>query len=966
MPATVKSPPSLLTAVEAARRLGVTPELIYAYALRPPKRAAEGRRLAAVDTEGRTFFATAELDAFEAYLKAPWSGPGVARPAIPTAIVDHLRVEAGGACARCGSGAAVDNAHIEPYAATRSHHHGNLIRLCSACHRAFDGGLLSKVEILVLKERLVGRVRGMLKAAAGLGDGLLLGDIPPCTPAFVGRARDVETLVAALRTCRTVLVSGVGGVGKTQLVLHGLGRADTGRPVFWIGVDALRTVGDVGSALAALGTSLGARSRAELPLVLDRVRACVVLDGVERLTEDFDGLDDLLDSLMASATSTQFVLTSHVLFPGVPFEAVLRLSGLAPEAARSVLVRNVVVGSRDEPAVERLIEFADGHPLSLRIMTALIAHFGSASVVADRIANQGARALAVPKRAGQTPATSINVCLALAFSRLAEQERRLLWVAAHSPAGFLPQTLDTEGLGLSDLDEAIAGLAQWNFVEAVPYRASEVVYALSPVRAFARDAFECDPIASEDDLAWNFTSGVAAHSAMLDLGLVRGGLVEAGMHYLERELPNALAALDLVTARLADGRFHQVLETFAGSLMMFLFTCGRFEVGIDVMRRAVDAAAQAGRVANALENLAQLQTLASRAELHGQAREALAEAERLGASSTGRVLAHLRYMQAHGAEKAGDYTAQERLSREAFTLFSHGAAVTHHGAMALFSQARALEFIGRTGEALPLYETVLDVLERENDPINQGSTLHHLGNCLEAAGAYDRALSSYLEAGRRFSDLGAVEFRGNALGEAGLLLIGHDPSQCIDSLVDPSLVLAGLEDCAEQIRCRMLVSDDFDLRRFHVTYRKFAGAMALASFTSANTLLVDAGETLYHHVLAPFVERHSLTEREALDEYGVAAFNLQWLANLCAELGRIAQPEGRGQLPSWSEAEALSSLTGQAFVGPMHSLMFRWLATYLRRHRGVIGCDANALEKAVDQSEQGAPFSLPGVMLAGT
>jgi hypothetical protein len=128
----------LSSPLEAAYHLGITSELLFQYTKRGFTKASGIRTLAAVDSAGQTRFARSELDAFDALLASPWPSEAVNRPTIPKAILDHLRAESLNQCARCGSGIGVDTAHIRSWAESRSHHHANLLRLCSSCHREHD------------------------------------------------------------------------------------------------------------------------------------------------------------------------------------------------------------------------------------------------------------------------------------------------------------------------------------------------------------------------------------------------------------------------------------------------------------------------------------------------------------------------------------------------------------------------------------------------------------------------------------------------------------------------------------------------------------------------------------------------------------------------------------------------------------------------------------------------------------
>jgi ATP/maltotriose-dependent transcriptional regulator MalT len=109
-------------------------------------------------------------------------------------------------------------------------------------------------------------------------------------------------MVDALRSGRSAIISGVGGIGKTELLAQALNRAETGRPVLWIDVDQFRTTLDLISALrAALATNGVACSEDAIGPQLDELQACLVFDGIERgLVSDLEELEDAIASLFAN------------------------------------------------------------------------------------------------------------------------------------------------------------------------------------------------------------------------------------------------------------------------------------------------------------------------------------------------------------------------------------------------------------------------------------------------------------------------------------------------------------------------------------------------------------------------------------------------------------------------------------------------------------------------------------------
>ncbi|CAN1546802.1 HNH nuclease [Rhabdaerophilaceae bacterium] len=167
-------PPMLLSEIESAIYLKMTPELLRYFTSRAVK-SGEGRKLVFVERDGVRWYDKGELDSFNSYLLAPWPKKhGAQRPHLPSKIKEEIMLEAAAACPVCGHEASGEAAHIEPVAKTMSHHPGGLIWLCPTHHTVVDKVAVAhnvKMEtIRVLKEVLVNRrlrVLNLERAASG-------------------------------------------------------------------------------------------------------------------------------------------------------------------------------------------------------------------------------------------------------------------------------------------------------------------------------------------------------------------------------------------------------------------------------------------------------------------------------------------------------------------------------------------------------------------------------------------------------------------------------------------------------------------------------------------------------------------------------------------------------------------------------------------------------------------------------
>lgn len=413
-----------LDPLEAAHHLGITPELLFAYVRYSPKAIGneEGRRLPASTRDGSTVFRLSDLQSFDAYLRQPWSEPGDERPDIPAYIAAHLRVESGGQCARCGRGFNVQTAHIEDYAKSRSHHHHNLIRLCSLCHGEFDSKrILAADEIAALKAGLVEATRARL-ARRIKGSVTTLQPPPLPTGYFMGREEILERVVNALTSSRLLCLQGPGGIGKTQLALHALRRWNEAARTLWLDAEPHSSEADIS---AALTSSMAAVIGQAVPFAndfgaIDTHVDVVVFDGIEILqTEVLAKFQEFVSRLAMGTKTVRIVITSQLELLEVEGLEQILVPPLAPDASL-VLVRAVAgeVANRSDnaaegqvAALEKIIGFADGHPLTLRLAAQLIRYFKSPSIAAQRISQLGSATIATPGRVKHTRGTSLEACL---------------------------------------------------------------------------------------------------------------------------------------------------------------------------------------------------------------------------------------------------------------------------------------------------------------------------------------------------------------------------------------------------------------------------------------------------------------------------------------------------------------------------------------------------------------------------
>jgi DNA-binding SARP family transcriptional activator/tetratricopeptide (TPR) repeat protein len=260
--------------------------------------------------------------------------------------------------------------------------------------------------------------------------------LPARPPSFVGRAVEVAALTTALRDgpaparrCRTVVVSGPGGTGKTTLALRVAHEVRDLFPDGHLFAD-LRTSSDADSlfpfpsgdsrppgtsrsaialntdALAGLLRALGVGGPDLPPCPNERAELFRRLCAGRRLLVLMDDADpDTVASLLPPDAGSAVIVTSRRRVPGLPADARVDLGMLSEPEARELLAS--VVGpdrlAAEPEATKAVLERCAGSPLAVRIAAGRLAtrpawpigHFAGRLSDGDRLSELRAGGLAV-------------------------------------------------------------------------------------------------------------------------------------------------------------------------------------------------------------------------------------------------------------------------------------------------------------------------------------------------------------------------------------------------------------------------------------------------------------------------------------------------------------------------------------------------------------------------------------------
>jgi DNA-binding SARP family transcriptional activator len=240
--------------------------------------------------------------------------------------------------------------------------------------------------------------------------------LPARPPSFVGRAVEVAALTAALRDgpvpagrCRTVVVSGPGGTGKTTLALRVAHEVRDHYPDGQLFAD-LRTSTDATAlgtdALAGLLRALGVGGSDLPPCPQERAELFRQLCTGRRLLVLMDDADpETVASLLPPGSGSAVIVTSRRRLPTLPADARVDLGMFSEPEARRLLAS--VVGpdrlAAEPEATTAVLERCAGSPLAVRIAAGRLAtrpawpigHFAGLLRDGDRLDELRAGGLAV-------------------------------------------------------------------------------------------------------------------------------------------------------------------------------------------------------------------------------------------------------------------------------------------------------------------------------------------------------------------------------------------------------------------------------------------------------------------------------------------------------------------------------------------------------------------------------------------
>ncbi|MBW9076395.1 ATP-binding protein [Rhizobium pusense] len=307
------------------------------------------------------------------------------------------------------------------------------------------------VKECLLDDRLVARIAPILPNLRRISEQYAASQrVPDLDKAFRGRKGEIDAVKGKLSNNRCVVISGMGGIGKTELacaVAHAV--RSQYEQVIWIDAAALKDPMELGA--------FDVRSNGYKLNVLGIVQtqsALVILDNV---AVDLD-----LDTLTAKCgPASSILLTSQVAWGSDP----LRVEELSKTDAEEVLSAGVPTPC-PSTVLNEVLDAVGGHPLLLRILNGLVK---DEQVAWEELAEECAHLPAAIDERRQTVAQRIvRRNLAVLGSRLAP----FLWASS----AILDSVLAKRLMGRS----GIVDLERWAFLarsQRGTERLHDIVYA---------------------------------------------------------------------------------------------------------------------------------------------------------------------------------------------------------------------------------------------------------------------------------------------------------------------------------------------------------------------------------------------------------------------------------------------------------------------------------------------------------
>ncbi|MEZ8325481.1 tetratricopeptide repeat protein [Vibrio cyclitrophicus] len=685
---------------------------------------------------------------------------------------------------------------------------------------------------------------------------------PRASKHFFGRQDEITYLVNLLDDDSSVQICGLGGIGKSELLLQSLKQMKSEKNVIWCNIEKYISIDDL--LLAFLNVFSGVEDRCEvemLPQLFDKYNVCIVFDGIEQSNlEHLESFEDQIQQWHSETNVAQFVLTTQIELFSLQCDEVIKLVGLPLNESYSLFKQlcgdeELVSGQ----GVDTLLEFCDGHVLAIRFASALIKYYGCALKVMEKIEEHKSHSLCLPERLNHSRHTSLELCLRTAYSSLSFDSKRLLWALSESPSGIFTKHIDNGGwLGIIDTATAYASLKRWHFVDNV--KVLDGIYrtkVLMPVRKFAVDVAIFDNFDDYEDIISLLAKEFLIVVAVLETNYNTPDKTPILLSRYELELPNILNVIDLAYSREQNKDLLESAIKMSSAIISYYFVNGAPDVGAKYLKSSAELALKGSDIKGAIDLLQQYISLSQRGyddDFRFDAFKLLEKVE--SASSIDEDLAPELFM-TKALLASGDLPEEFYVSDKNAELFALKAikgyeyrlrdgveeqGVVHNKLSNLYVLlGTSLLRQGKPNEAMHAYKSSLKYRTESTSGVNIGQTYHQMGKCASGLGKHSLAITYFQQSLEVFVYVGMAEYISHSSCELGYSLLEINNPTLSDTISEECIVEI-LIDIKRCVLSSFNTSSKYEYVNVTYTIRKLLGTFFLLSslgHTSRMELLVD-------------------------------------------------------------------------------------------------------------------------------
>lgn len=820
----------LYSETEAALYLGITKELLFAYIRNAPKKhIGDSRKLTSKVIDGQNYFEKQELDSFDLYLKEPWSDTSSQRPSIPTYIKEYLKVEVNGRCPITGEGYPLEDAHIIPYSESLNHHHHNIIRISGNVHSKIDNGVISRDLLKETKNELINELK---RKTSGKVNSFI--NVPTPHPIYIGRLAQLYELTVSMESERLIVIEGIGGIGKTQLLIQALHNVNYHNPVIWIDIESAKTFSDflvlfnniVSNNLHISFSENGIES-------LREVQITFVLDSIESLLKDErDKVEDFLNSLLLKTLNVQLLITSQQDLSFLDYSVKsIKIQGLDSEESTVLIVellKDKVIIPQNE--LDWILDFCNGHPLSIKLITHLIKYYQSSEQTIISLKKN--QRVELPNKKQHNKNTSLYTCLSTAYNILTEQQKSFLHHLKFYPAGLKLIWAEKQFEELS-FYKIIADLKQLFFVETQRDTLNlQRLIIPNPIRTFLKEAVVKDQKVEDMNIEKEAITNIMMEAVTIDLYHIESNThndLSYGIMRMEDEIPNLLLALNIAQER-ADSyeklqltnerdNYLRIVCGVASALGKFCHTRSYYQEGLLFATSGIDAYIKLKDYTLAATQYMYLAQIQSRLSDINGLQKTVEKLHKLSELSSNREV-KINALWAKGLLNfdTGKFSeAKENFVNAADILekcideyeniyknnsddIIKASQKSNYGNLFLLKSniAKTYEFQGEYLTATPLYKEIIASFLKISTEDDIASIYHHYAHCLCKTGNIKEGVSFYYKSIEIFARIGHYEYLANSISDLGQFVEDY-PEIVSHSLLDEEMFSLALGSINNQL-----------------------------------------------------------------------------------------------------------------------------------------------------------------------